>query len=122
MRAKMRAHLGSRHAEHFDIKSDAGGIVDIEFIAQYLVLRYAATQPRLTHWSDNVRIFELMARYQIMTQEEAAGLTQAYVTLRNTLHHLALQALPGVVEATRFSAERARVAASWQRWLGGDDA
>ncbi|AOV97979.1 bifunctional glutamine synthetase adenylyltransferase/deadenyltransferase [Edwardsiella hoshinae] len=122
MRAKMCAHLASRHAEQFAIKSDRGGIVDIEFIAQYLVLRYAAEQPRLTHWSDNVRIFALMARYGIMAEEEAAGLTQAYVTLRNTLHHLALQALPGVVEATRFSAERARVAASWRRWLGEDDA
>lgn len=56
MREKMRNHLGSKQRDIFDIKADAGGITDIEFIAQYLVLRYAASEPRLTRWSDNVRI------------------------------------------------------------------
>ncbi|WFO10777.1 bifunctional [glutamate--ammonia ligase]-adenylyl-L-tyrosine phosphorylase/[glutamate--ammonia-ligase] adenylyltransferase [Edwardsiella ictaluri] len=119
MREKMRTHLGSRDAAQFDIKADRGGIVDIEFIAQYLVLRYGAEQPGLTRWSDNVRIFELMAQYAVMPQEEADALTHAYVTLRNTLHHLALQAQPGVVESARFADERAQVCDSWQRWLGG---
>lgn len=119
MREKMRTHLGSRDAAQFDIKADRGGIVDIEFIAQYLVLRYGAEQPGLTRWSDNVRIFELMAQYAVMPQEEADALTHAYVTLRNTLHHLAPQAQPGVVESARFADERAQVCDSWQRWLGG---
>ncbi|AGH72587.1 bifunctional [glutamate--ammonia ligase]-adenylyl-L-tyrosine phosphorylase/[glutamate--ammonia-ligase] adenylyltransferase [Edwardsiella piscicida] len=118
MREKMRTHQGSRDAAQFDIKADRGGIVDIEFIAQYLVLRYGAEQPDLTRWSDNVRIFELMAQYTVMPQAEADALTHAYVTLRNTLHHLALQAQPGVVESTRFADARARVCESWQRWLG----
>jgi glutamate-ammonia-ligase adenylyltransferase len=43
MREKMRAHLGNKHRDRFDIKADAGGITDIEFITQYLVLRYATT-------------------------------------------------------------------------------
>ncbi|WP_373445835.1 bifunctional [glutamate--ammonia ligase]-adenylyl-L-tyrosine phosphorylase/[glutamate--ammonia-ligase] adenylyltransferase [Edwardsiella ictaluri] len=122
MREKMRTHLGSRDAAQFDIKADRGGIVDIEFIAQYLVLRYGTEQPGLTRWSDNVRIFELMAQYAVMPQEEADALTHAYVTLRNTLHHLALQAQPGVVESARFADERAQVCDSWQRWLGGGGA
>lgn len=41
MREKMRAHLGNKHRDRFDIKADEGGITDIEFITQYLVLRYA---------------------------------------------------------------------------------
>ncbi|WHP80739.1 bifunctional [glutamate--ammonia ligase]-adenylyl-L-tyrosine phosphorylase/[glutamate--ammonia-ligase] adenylyltransferase [Edwardsiella anguillarum] len=118
MREKMRSHLGSRDAAQFDIKADRGGIVDIEFIAQYLVLRYGAEQPGLIRWSDNVRIFEMMAQYAVMPQAEADALTHAYVTLRNALHHLALQAQPGVVESARFADERARVCESWQRWLG----
>lgn len=60
-----------------------------------------------------------MAQYAVMPQEEADALTHAYVTLRNTLHHLALQAQPGVVESARFADERAQVCDSWQRWLGG---
>ena len=58
MREKMRAHLGNKHPNRFDIKADAGGITDIEFITQYLVLRYASDKPKLTRWSDNVRILE----------------------------------------------------------------
>ena len=53
MREKMRAHLGNKHPNRFDIKADAGGITDIEFITQYLVLRYASDKPKLTRWSDN---------------------------------------------------------------------
>ncbi len=41
MREKMRAHLGNKHRDRFDIKADEGGITDIEFIAQYL--RHCAT-------------------------------------------------------------------------------
>jgi len=117
MREKMRAHLSNKHRGRWEIKTDAGGITDIEFIAQYLVLASAAGQPALTRWSDNVRIFELMAQHGIMAEQEAQALTHAYVTLRDALHHLALQELPGHVAAEEFSAERAVVSASWQHWL-----
>lgn len=95
MREKMRQHLANKDKALFDIKTDAGGITDIEFIAQYLVLRYAAQEPRLTRWSDNVRILELMAQYGVMEESEANALKLAYVTMRNELHHLALQELSG---------------------------
>ena len=117
MREKMRAHLGNKHKGRWDIKADAGGITDIEFITQYLVLRYAAQEPKLTRWSDNVRILELLANHDRMDEAEAQALTTAYVSLRDELHHLALQALPGHVEDDAFSAARAQVTASWQRWL-----
>ncbi len=93
MREKMRAHLGNKHRDRFDIKADEGGITDIEFITQYLVLRYAHEKPKLTRWSDNVRILELLAQNDIMEEQEAMALTRAYTTLRDELHHLALQEL-----------------------------
>ncbi len=117
MREKMRAHLGNKHRDRFDIKTDAGGITDIEFIAQYLVLRYAHEKPKLTRWSDNVRILELLAQNDIMDEPEAQALTRAYTTLRDELHHLALQELPGHLAQNAFAAERAQVSASWQKWL-----
>lgn len=117
MRAKMRAHLGNKHRDRFDIKADEGGITDIEFITQYLVLRYAHDKPKLTRWSDNVRILELLAQNDIMDEQEAMALTHAYTTLRDELHHLALQEQPGHVPQTCFEAERAQVGASWQKWL-----
>ena len=121
MREKMRAHLSNKHKGRWEIKTDEGGITDIEFIAQYLVLGYAAEQPALTRWSDNVRIFALMARQEIMDAEEAQALTHAYVTLRDALHHLALQELPGHVAPESFATERAAVHRSWQRWLAATE-
>ncbi|MBC3377894.1 bifunctional [glutamate--ammonia ligase]-adenylyl-L-tyrosine phosphorylase/[glutamate--ammonia-ligase] adenylyltransferase [Serratia fonticola] len=118
MREKMRNHLGSKQRDLFDIKADEGGITDIEFIAQYLVLGYAASEPRLTRWSDNVRIFELMANYDIMPEDEAQALTQAYVTMRDEIHHLALQEHSSKVSGELFAAEREQVRASWSKWLG----
>lgn len=117
MREKMRAHLSNKHRDRFDIKADEGGITDIEFITQYLVLRFAARVPALTRWSDNVRILALLSRHDIMPEEEAQALTSAYVTLRDALHHLALQALPGHVDDGAFQVERDRVKQSWQTWL-----
>ena len=117
MREKMRAHLGNKHRDRFDIKADEGGITDIEFITQYLVLRYAPEQPKLTRWSDNVRILELLAQNDIMREDEAKALTHAYVTLRDELHRLALQEQPGHVAQTAFGPEREQVRDSWRRWL-----
>ena len=117
MREKMRAHLGNKHRDRFDIKADEGGITDIEFITQYLVLRYAHEKPKLTRWSDNVRILELLAQNDIMDEQEALALTRAYTTLRDELHHLALQELPGHVAPEHFDAERTLVRDSWQKWL-----
>ncbi|MTH46635.1 bifunctional [glutamate--ammonia ligase]-adenylyl-L-tyrosine phosphorylase/[glutamate--ammonia-ligase] adenylyltransferase [Intestinirhabdus alba] len=117
MREKMRAHLSNRHRDRFDIKADEGGITDIEFITQYLVLRYAHQKPKLTRWSDNVRILQLLAQNGIMEEDEAAALTRAYTTLRDALHRQALQELPGHVAQERFSAERTLVQASWRKWL-----
>ncbi|GKX56890.1 glutamate-ammonia-ligase adenylyltransferase [Leminorella grimontii] len=118
MREKMRVHLGGKSADLFDLKADEGGITDIEFIAQYLVLRYAHDTPKLTRWSDNVRIFELMANHGIMDEEEAMALTRAYVTMRDEIHRLALQETSGKVAMDAFIPERTQVKESWRRWLG----
>ncbi|MEB5751918.1 bifunctional [glutamate--ammonia ligase]-adenylyl-L-tyrosine phosphorylase/[glutamate--ammonia-ligase] adenylyltransferase [Leclercia adecarboxylata] len=117
MREKMRAHLGNKHRDRFDIKADEGGITDIEFITQYLVLRDAHAKPKLTRWSDNVRILELLAQNDIMDEQEALALTRAYTTLRDELHHLALQEQPGHLPLECFNAERELVRACWQKWL-----
>ena len=81
------------------------------------MLRHAHAKPKLTRWSDNVRILELLAQNDIMDEQEALALTRAYTTLRDELHHLALQELPGHVALEHFDAERTLVRDSWQKWL-----
>lgn len=117
MREKMRNHLGTTQAELFNLKIDEGGIGDIEFLSQYLVLNYAHSHPKMTTWSDNVRILELATHYQIMDSDEAEQLTQAYIDMRNQIHQLALQLLPSMVNSSQFYREKQIVKQCWQKWL-----
>jgi glutamate-ammonia-ligase adenylyltransferase len=125
MRQKMRDHLGSKPADRineFHLKQDAGGIVDIEFLTQYAVLKNAADYSALAHWSDNIRILESLQCCGVMSQEEAEGLTEAYKVLRSATHRLALQQDKNIVGAQAFIPERILVKALWNRWFEGGEA
>ena len=97
MRLKMRQHLLKVPQGMFDLKQSPGGIADIEFIAQYLVLAHACEYQALSFWSDNVRIFEQLAELELIPIASAQALTQAYCYLRDESHRLTLQQ----VETTR---------------------
>ncbi|ASI89071.1 bifunctional [glutamate--ammonia ligase]-adenylyl-L-tyrosine phosphorylase/[glutamate--ammonia-ligase] adenylyltransferase [Vibrio mediterranei] len=118
MREKMRDHLGGKKAGRFMLKQDAGGITDIEFLAQYLVLQYSHDKPKLTRWSDNVRIFESMMSQGVMEEEQAMALTHAYTTLRDEIHHRNLLNLDADVDDSKFIQEKAIVVEAWKQWLG----
>ncbi|GHA66127.1 bifunctional [glutamate--ammonia ligase]-adenylyl-L-tyrosine phosphorylase/[glutamate--ammonia-ligase] adenylyltransferase [Photobacterium aphoticum] len=122
MRHKMREHLGGKQASMFGLKQDKGGITDVEFLAQYLVLCHAANERALTRWSDNVRLFETMAEYDILAPQEAMQLKQAYCTMRDEIHRLSLLGLPAYVNNDTFVDERAAVQAIWQQQLLPDEA
>ncbi|MGL4640827.1 MAG: bifunctional [glutamate--ammonia ligase]-adenylyl-L-tyrosine phosphorylase/[glutamate--ammonia-ligase] adenylyltransferase [Shewanella sp.] len=95
MRHKMREHLLKVSEGEFDLKQSPGGIADIEFIAQYLVLANAHQYPELSIWSDNVRIFGVLAELELLPLMRAQQLTQSYCWLRDENHRLTLQQRPG---------------------------
>ena len=117
MRLKMYEHLANNDEQQFNIKTDRGGITDIEFIAQYLVLANAPQNPALAYWSDNVRIFEIMAEYQVISAQTAEQLKNCYTALRNRIHHLNLLGLPPIVSAEEFVTERRFIREIWQQLL-----
>ncbi|VEH67715.1 glutamate-ammonia-ligase adenylyltransferase [Rodentibacter pneumotropicus] len=114
MREKMFAHLSHSQENEFNIKTDRGGITDIEFIAQYLMLAHAPQNPALTKWSDNVRIFESMADAGIIHQEDSVRLKQCYVDLRNKIHHLNLIGYSPVVPKNDFVEKREFIKSFWK--------
>ena len=125
MRSKMREHLGSQgtaeeKSRQFQLKQDAGGIVDIEFLVQYAVLAWSHQCPALTRWSDNIRVLETLAAEGLMTEADVGLLTEAYKAYRSAGHRLTLQSQPGVVSGDEFAEERAAVQAIWDRLLGDD--
>jgi [glutamate--ammonia-ligase] adenylyltransferase len=81
-------------------------------------LAHSPQQPALTRWSDNVRIFEIMAEYGVISDADSERLKQCYVDLRNRIHHLNLLGLPSVVDGAEFCAERAFVREIWKKLLG----
>lgn len=115
MRERMRTELSKGNAELFDLKQDAGGVADIEFIVQYLVLQHAAEYPGLLRWSDNVRQLEDLRDAGLLAAEDAALLHEAYLEFRQRLHRLALSGAPGLVPAADLADLRSRVRELWQR-------
>ncbi|TNG92790.1 bifunctional [glutamate--ammonia ligase]-adenylyl-L-tyrosine phosphorylase/[glutamate--ammonia-ligase] adenylyltransferase [Pasteurellaceae bacterium USgator11] len=114
MRLKMYEHLAETQSGLFNIKTDPGGITDIEFIAQYLVLANTPNHPELSRWSDNVRIFDSMAQVGVLSTEQTKQLKRCYVDLRNKIHHLNLIGKKSIVSAEQFSVERSFVREIWQ--------
>ncbi|GAA3546498.1 bifunctional [glutamate--ammonia ligase]-adenylyl-L-tyrosine phosphorylase/[glutamate--ammonia-ligase] adenylyltransferase [Zobellella aerophila] len=121
MREKMRSHLLKGTAEEFDLKQSAGGLADIEFLTQYLVLAYSHQHPALTRWSDNIRILEAAVEVGLLTEEEALRLKTAYCAIRDRGHRLSLSDLPGRVDNGELQAERQWVIDSWHEWLAVGD-
>lgn len=117
MRVKMRDHLGGKKAGRFMLKQDPGGITDVEFLVQFLVLRYSHQKPKLTRWSDNVRIIETMIAQGILEQANAMALTHAYTEMRDQIHHRNLLNLDADVAEDKFLAEREFVIQQWHEWL-----
>ena len=81
--------------ELLDVKQDPGGITDIEFLVQYLVLREASRYPDLVRWSDNIRQLEALAAHGILPPADAEELADAYRTYRQRMHHLNLAGATG---------------------------
>ena len=92
MRQKMRDHsLAAGDASHrVALKYGRGGIVDIEFVVQYLVLKHAAHYPDVGRWSDVVRILEALEAGRILSSSDANSLKDAYLGLRSSAHRAAV--------------------------------
>ena len=121
MRQKMKDHLGSSKEQQkdgiFHLKQDAGGIVDIEFMAQYAVLAWSGSNPDLAHYSDNVRILEDAARTDCLSSADATALIQAYLRERAESHRLALANQSMQVSADDWHDTRVVVCKLWQRLI-----
>jgi glutamate-ammonia-ligase adenylyltransferase len=113
MRQKMRDSMASKDARVFNLKKDPGGVTDIEFIVQFMILAHAHEHPELVRWSDNIRQLESLQGAGILPADTAGMLADAYRTLRDRIHELALQEQDAVVEARQFVHERDAVRAAW---------
>jgi len=114
MRERMRQELASKRSEMFDIKQDRGGIADIEFIVQYLVLRWAHQYPELLQWEDNMRLLASCKAIGVLQSEQADVLSHAYRNYRSEVHKRKLQNEPAEVSSQDYAEERRAVSQIWR--------
>ena len=115
---EMRDKISQAHPNHsglFDIKHDRGGMVDIEFITQYLVLCYAHQHPALLNNLGNIALLGIAAQRQLIPADLAQEAISAYRTFRRYQHSLRLQgAAVSRLPLTQVHTERDAVMALWQ--------
>lgn len=89
MRDKIRAGHPN-NSQLFDIKHDIAGMVDIEFITQYLVLLHAAKHPQLLGNLGNIALLNLAAQAELIPMSLAKAVAASYRDYRRLQHRLRL--------------------------------
>jgi [glutamine synthetase] adenylyltransferase / [glutamine synthetase]-adenylyl-L-tyrosine phosphorylase len=120
MRERMRDNLSKAKSGQFDLKQDAGGIADLEFLVQFWMLKWADRYPEIVTFSDNIRQLETLASGNIVPQTRVDFLVNTYRQYRARLHHLSLDGAKSVVGEEEFRAERAGVIGIWQEVMAED--
>jgi glutamate-ammonia-ligase adenylyltransferase len=100
----MRERLREAHAcgpDEFDIKHSQGGMIDVEFAVQYLILAYSRLHPELLDNKGNIALLDRAEAAGLLPQGVGHAAGQAYRELRRIQHRARLDDAP-----TKFSGER----------------
>ena len=117
---EMRARMLEGHpngTELFDVKHDRGGMVDLEFIVQYLVLAKSSVYPELVNNFGTILLTEMAARLKLLDEDTAAAAVKAYRRYRNIQRSIRLARGQDVrcrVEAQTVEKERAAILKLWR--------
>ncbi len=115
MRARMRKQLDKSTESQFDLKQGEGGIGDIEFLVQYLVLKNAKEEPALIHYPDNIRQLGTLEAVGCLRPADVLQLQDTYRAYRLMTHRLALDNKPPLVSNDQFAEERELINSLWRR-------
>jgi glutamate-ammonia-ligase adenylyltransferase len=118
----MRERLLQGHPNEsglFDLKHDRGGMIDIEFIVQMLVLAHAHGRPELTANAGNIALLKLAAKLGLIPGDSAGAAADAYREFRRRQHRLRLNGakyarVPAAEVQNHIDATRAL----WRRVFG----
>jgi len=118
MRRRMRKELDRSDGALFDLKHGVGGMGDIEFLVQYLVLQEASSNPDVIFFSDNIRQLDALIAAGILEDTEGQRLQDIYRTYRHKSHRLVLDGRKALCNDAIMRSERDSIASVWQDWLG----
>ncbi len=120
--AEMRRRMAAGHPNRtalFDLKHDPGGMVDIEFTVQYLVLAHANRHPELTRNAGNIALLGICAQLGLLPPDLAHRAADAYRDYRRLQHQIRLTGAPHArVEPASQAPRQIAVAALWRHVFG----
>ena len=120
--AAMRDKMLAAHPNtsgSFDIKHDRGGLIDVEFIVQYLVLGHSYQFAELTGNIGNLALLKLASRLDLIGEKEAMAVHDAYRRMRQLQHARRLQGYKYArVQPSTLKSEIAAVMGLWNSVLG----
>jgi glutamate-ammonia-ligase adenylyltransferase len=106
-------------SDRFDLKHDSGGMVDVEFAVQYLVLCHSHAFPQLTRNAGNIAICTTAGELGLVPTEAATSAASAYREYRRLQHQIRLQgAFAARVDPVPQTAHRAAVDRLWREVFG----
>ena len=97
MRERMRRALGNSKPGMMHLKQDDGGVADIEFIVQYLVLAHSQVHPSLLMFTDNIRVLDTVEKLGLLPAQHCNLLRESYLELRVRLHRQSLDEASALV-------------------------
>lgn len=115
MRQKMFDTLSPHKPGVFDLKHDRGGIVDVEFLVQYLILGHAHQHPELTRNLGNIALLGMAAELGLIPADAAAAAQTAYREYRRLQHALRLNDEKSQVSETTVEPHAQAVRSVWDQ-------
>lgn len=118
MRKKMMdAHSGK--SANFDLKHDRGGLIDAEFIVQFLVLAHAHQHAALAGNLGNIALLRVAGELGLIPADLGIQAGDAYRELRRLQHRQRLNEAPGEVAPEKVGGARDVIAKLWSVVFGG---
>jgi len=118
----MRSRMHDAHPNRsglFDVKHDRGGMIDVEFAVQFLVLAHAHRHPDLTGNLGNIALLKMAAGHGLIPAELAERCREAYRAFRRLQHALRLDgAQYARVPPERIAPHARAVRALWAAVFG----
>ena len=118
MRRRMRQELDKTTADRFDLKHGPGGIVDIEFMVQFMVLRWSGEHDVLLRPTATLGLLRVIGDIGVLPAQDVEDLSNAYSVLRERINHRVLQDAPALIGQDEMVDERATVCRIWQQVMG----
>ena len=117
MRTKMQENLLKAYGDRYDLKQSTGGIVDIEFLAQMFVLAYCSIDTELSVYTDNVRIFQILAASEHISVEDSKLLIDAYCYYRGLQHHAVLNGGDKIIKTDEINDFPEKITHIWNKYM-----